>query len=103
MSEEQLNKLFIEIVAVLAHEIGHWKLGQIWKRLLRAELLAFFGAWLGYELLARGGLPSLLGLPADLSLSGQLVVLGFVASLATFPLGPLSAWRSDRSTAASWT
>jgi STE24 endopeptidase len=83
-----------EIVAVLAHEIGHWKKGHVWKRLLWAEILALAGSWLGFRLLAWPGLAGLLGLPADISLPAKMVVLGFVASLALFPLGPFSAWRS---------
>lgn len=83
-----------EIVAVLAHEIGHWKKGHIWKRLLVAEVMALAGSWISFKLLAWPGLPGLLGLPADLSLPARMVVLGFVASLALFPLGPFSAWRS---------
>jgi STE24 endopeptidase len=83
-----------EIVAVLAHEIGHWKKGHIWKRLLWAEVLAFGGAWLSFKLLAWPGLPGLLGLPPDISLPARMVVLSFVASLTLFPLGPFSAWRS---------
>ncbi|MBI2354351.1 MAG: M48 family metallopeptidase [Deltaproteobacteria bacterium] len=85
-----------EIVAVLAHGIGHWKLGHIWKRLAAAELLALAGAWISFRLLGWEGLPGLLGLPADLSLPGRMVVLGFVGSLAMFPLTPLSAWLSRR-------
>lgn len=83
-----------EIVAVLAHEIGHWKKGHIWKRLVWAELLALGGAWLSFELLRWGGLPGLVGLPTDISLPARMVVLGFVGSLVLFPLGPFSAWRS---------
>ena len=83
-----------EIVAVLAHEIGHWKKGHIWKRLVWAEIMALAGSWLGFKLLLWPGLPGLLGLPADLSLPAKMVVLGFIASLALFPLGPFSAWRS---------
>lgn len=83
-----------EIVAVLAHEIGHWKKGHIWKRLLWAEVLALAGSWLAFKLLAWQGLPGLLGLPDTLSLPAKMVILGFVASLALFPLGPFSAWRS---------
>lgn len=83
-----------EIVAVLAHEIGHWKKGHIWKRLLWAELLALAGSWLSFKLLAWPGLPGLLGLSADISLPAKIVILGFVASLALFPLSPFSAWRS---------
>lgn len=83
-----------EIVAVLAHEIGHWKKGHIWKRLLVAEVMALAGSWLAFRLLNWPGLPDLLGLPADISLPARMVVLGFVASLALFPLTPFSAWRS---------
>lgn len=83
-----------EIVAVLAHEIGHWKKGHVWKRLLWAEVLALAGAWISFRLLNWPGLPGLLGLPADISLPAKMVVLGFVASLFLFPLAPFSAWRS---------
>lgn len=83
-----------EIVAVLAHEIGHWKKGHIWKRLLWAEIMALAGSWIGFKLLAWPGLPGLLNMPGDISLPARMVLLGFVASLALFPLGPFSAWRS---------
>jgi STE24 endopeptidase len=83
-----------EIIAVLAHEIGHWKKGHIWKRLLWAEIMALAGSWISFKLLNWPGLPGLLGLPADISLPAKMVVLGFVASLVLFPLGPFSAWRS---------
>jgi len=83
-----------EIVAVLAHEIGHWKKGHVWKRLLWAELLALAGAWISFNLLNWPGLPGLLDLPAGISLPARMVVLGFIASLALFPLTPFSAWRS---------
>lgn len=85
-----------EIVAVLAHEIGHWKKGHVWKRLVVAEVMALAGSWLGFKLLYWQGLPGLLGLPADISMPARMVVLGFVASLAMFPLSPLSAWFSRR-------
>jgi STE24 endopeptidase len=85
-----------EIVAVLAHEIGHWKKGHIWKRLLTAELMALVGTWLSFRLLYWPGLPGLVGLPADTSLPARMVVLGFIGSLVLFPLTPLSAWLSRR-------
>ena len=84
-----------EIVAVLAHEIGHWKRGHIWKRLLLAEAGSLAGSWLAFQALAWKGLPGLLGY-GSLSLAAKLVVLGFVASLATFPLTPLFSWLSRR-------
>jgi STE24 endopeptidase len=83
-----------EIVAVLAHEIGHWKKGHVWKRLLWAEVLALAGSWISFKLLVWPGLPGLLALPGGISLPARMVVLGFLASLALFPLTPFSAWRS---------
>lgn len=83
-----------EIVAVLAHEIGHWKKGHIWKRLLWAEIMALAGSWISFKMLYWAGLPGLLGLPVDISLAAKMVVLGFIVSLALFPMGPFSAWRS---------
>lgn len=85
-----------EIVAVLAHEIGHWKKGHIWKRLLWAELMALAGSWLFFQLLNWPGLPGLIGLPPTISLPARMVVLGFLASLALFPFTPLGAWYSRR-------
>ncbi|QEM66826.1 M48 family metallopeptidase [Geobacter sp. FeAm09] len=83
-----------EIVAVLAHEIGHWKKGHIWKRLVTAELLALGGAWISFRLLTWPPLPGLLGFDGDLSLPSRMVIVGFIGSLALFPVTPLSAWRS---------
>ena len=91
-----LEKLSInEALAVLAHEIGHWKKGHIWKRLVKTEvvsLLMFFFSW---YILQQGWLPSLLGLE-ELSFFGQLIILGFAASILFFPLAPLSSWFSRR-------
>jgi len=84
-----------EALAVLAHEIGHWKKGHIWKRLVKTELLSLLFFWVAWYCLNQGWLPSLLGL-AELSFFSQLIVFGFVASLVFFPLTPLSSWFSRR-------
>jgi STE24 endopeptidase len=85
-----------EIVAVLAHEIGHWKKGHIWKRLLWAEVAALAGTWTSFQLLNWPGLPGVLGVPGTISLPARMVVLGLIASLALFPITPFSAWWSRR-------
>lgn len=91
-----------EILGVLAHEAGHWKLGHIWKRLLTMELVSLAICWLGWQLLAWGGVPGLFGLDS-LSFVGQVLLLGFLASLVGFPLTPISSalsrrheWQADR-------
>ena len=84
-----------EILAVLAHELGHWQQGHIRKRLLLIETAALLSFYLAYRLLAWGGLPGLIGL-TQLSLPAQFVILTFLGSLVAFPLMPLSNWLSRR-------
>jgi STE24 endopeptidase len=91
-----------EIIGVLAHEAGHWKLGHIWKRLLTMELVSLIACWLAWQLLDWGGLSMMFGLD-QISFVGQVVLLGFLASLVSFPLTPLSSalsrrheWKADR-------
>jgi len=84
-----------EIIAVLAHEVGHWKLRHVLKRLFVVEALLLGGSWLAFKLLQWEGLPGLIGLN-DASLAAQLVILGFIASLGLFPFTPLTSWLSRR-------
>jgi len=82
-----------EIIAVLAHELGHWKKGHIRKKLIMIETVSLLSFNLAYHLLAWGGLPGLLNL-TQLSLPAQFVILMFLGSLVVFPLTPLSSWLS---------
>lgn len=84
-----------EVLAVLAHEVGHWKKGHILKRLLLTESAALAICYLAYRLTAWGGLPGLFGMP-HASFPAQLVILGFLSAIAAFPLAPLSGWLSRR-------
>ncbi len=84
-----------EVLAVLAHEVGHWKKGHIWKRLVMAELGGLASCYLAYRLMGWGGLPGLLGM-GHASFAAQLVILGFLGAIAAFPLTPLSNWLSRR-------
>lgn len=84
-----------EVLAVLAHEAGHWKKRHILKRLLTSLLLALAGCYLAWRLLAWGGLPGLVGLE-QLSFYGQVMILSLLAGIAGFFLTPLSSWRSRR-------
>lgn len=90
---EQMND--DEIMGILAHEAGHWKLGHIWKRLLTMELVSLVLCWLAWRFLSWGGLAGWFSL-APLSFIGQVVLLGFLANLFSFPLTPLSSALSRR-------
>jgi STE24 endopeptidase len=90
---EQMNQE--EVLAVLAHEVGHWKKGHILKRLLFAELFSLLAIYVSFRLLGWEGLPALLGLE-QATFFARLVILGFIGSLAAFPFTPLASWNSRR-------
>ena len=84
-----------EILGVLAHEAGHWKLGHIWKRLLSMELVSLVVCWSFWRVLSWDGLSGWFGL-VELSFLGKVLLVGFLASLVSFPLTPISSLRSRR-------
>jgi STE24 endopeptidase len=84
-----------ELLAILAHEAGHWKKGHIWKRLVLMEAAALGLFYVVHLLISWGGLPALFGLNGG-SFAAQVVMVSFLSSLAAFPLTPLSSWLSRR-------
>jgi STE24 endopeptidase len=84
-----------EILAVLAHEVGHWKKRHVLKRLAMTEVMAFCGLYLVYVLLHRDELPGLLGY-TELSFYARFLIIGFLGSLVMFPLTPLFSALSRR-------
>ncbi|MFN7537397.1 MAG: M48 family metallopeptidase [Burkholderiales bacterium] len=88
-----------EVEAVLAHELGHFKLRHIWKRMALsfALTLAFFAllGWLANQVwfyTGLGVLPSLTQ-PND---ALALILFFFALPVFTFLLGPLGSWASRR-------
>lgn len=81
-----------EILAILAHEAGHWKKHHVIKRLVVMEMVALAGMYL-FFVLARGeGLVDLFGL-AQSTMYAKLLLAGFVISLTAYPFQPLmSSW-----------
>jgi STE24 endopeptidase len=91
-----------EIVAVLAHEVGHWKKKHVLKRIILTETVALGAIFLAYKLLAWESLPGMVGLQQG-SFYVRVVILGFLASLLMFPLTPALSllsrkheWQADR-------
>ena len=84
-----------EILAVLAHEIGHWKKRHVLKRLILSQIAAFCGLYLAYVLVQSDALPGLLGY-AELSLYARFLIVGLLGSLVMFPLTPLFSALSRR-------
>lgn len=84
-----------EILAVLAHEVGHWKKRHVLKRIIITEMAAFAGLFIAYHLLQWDGLPSIIG-SGPLSFYAKVIVVGFLGSLAMFPLTPFFSFLSRK-------
>jgi STE24 endopeptidase len=81
-----------QILAVLAHELGHWKKHHVLVRMLVMLALLVAGAYLAFSLVPSATLPELVGLSAA-SFPARIVILLVAASTLLFPLTPLfSAW-----------
>ena len=81
-----------QILAVLAHELGHWKKQHVLTRLIAMQVLLFIAAYLAFRLVPSASLPELLGL-ASASFPARVLILGVAGSLLMFPLTPLfAAW-----------
>jgi STE24 endopeptidase len=90
---ESMNRR--EILAVLAHEVGHWKKKHVLKRIVLTEIVALGTFFLAYKLIAWDGLPGVIGLKHG-SFYVRLVILGFLGSLLMFPLTPVLSFLSRR-------
>ncbi len=77
-----------EILAVLAHEVGHWKKKHLLKRIVVSESLALLLSYAAFRMLETGFLAKLFQLQND-TFFAKLIILGFLLSLAYFPLQPL--------------
>jgi len=79
-----------EIAAVLAHEIGHWKLRHVFKQLVLMEILSFAGFYLVFRLMGWPLLYETFGFDAPLPYAG-LLLAAVVLKPAAFFLSPLGA------------
>jgi STE24 endopeptidase len=81
-----------QILAVLAHELGHWKKHHVLFRMLAMQVLLVTGAYLAFRLAPSAMLPGLVGL-GSASFPARVVILMMTASALMFPLTPLfAAW-----------
>src|SRR3989338_2505568 len=87
-----LEKMDIdETVAVLAHEIGHWKKKHMLKRIIVSEVIAFIAIYISFKILQTDFLLKMFSVKAD-SFFAKIVILGFIGGIAVFPLSPLAAY-----------
>lgn len=77
-----------EILAVLAHEIGHWKKRHVFKSIVLMQLLSFVGLYAAYHLVQGNALSALFGLDVQTVL-GKFMLLSFIGGMIMFPLHPV--------------
>jgi len=77
-----------EILAVLAHEAGHWKKRHLLKGILISQVMALAGAYLAYHFTRTDILTDIFRIKPS-SFPAKLIILGFVGSVVSFPLNPL--------------
>ena len=83
---EKMNR--DEILAVLAHEAGHWKKKHVLKHIITTEVIAFVGIYIAFYVLQTDFLIDLFVIKQS-SLFVKLILLGFIGSIILFPFGPL--------------
>ncbi|MFO7765282.1 MAG: M48 family metallopeptidase [Pelovirga sp.] len=88
---EQLNDE--ELLAVLAHELGHWRLGHLRQRLIKSQVVALLSCLVAFYLLGSQVVPSWFGFEG-LSFAAQVVLLGWLAAQLGFFWAPVSNWWS---------
>lgn len=82
-----------EILSILAHELGHYKLGHIWQRMAESALFFFAGfAFLDWAF--TGGLARAFGLAADYGVI--LIAVLIIAEPILHLLSPLTSFLSRR-------
>lgn len=90
---EQLNEK--QLLAVLAHELGHWQCGHIRQRLIKSQFVILACCYGGFLLLQKQYLVGWFGLD-QLSFAGQVLLLGWFGGLGGFFWTPVSSWWSRR-------
>lgn len=84
-----------ELLAVLAHELGHWREKHVFQRFVLSQVQALVLCYLGFRFIGWEGAPVLVG-AEQLSFFGRALVFLFVSSLAFAVLSPLASYWSRR-------
>jgi STE24 endopeptidase len=84
-----------EILAVLAHEAGHWKKRHVLKMIIGMEIISFIGIYISFRVLRTDLLLDIFGIQQG-TFFAKVLLLGFLGGIALFPFTPLSSYISRR-------
>ena len=84
-----------EILAVLAHEAGHWKKKHVLKRIVAFECLSLVVAYIAFRILSTDILSNIFHIQGE-TFFAKLIILGFIFGIVSFPFTPVSSYISRR-------
>jgi len=84
-----------EVLAVLAHEAGHWKKKHVLKMIALFETLSLIGAYAAFRILQSNVLADIFHIQGE-AFFAKLIILGFIAGIVFFPFTPLFSAFSRR-------
>jgi STE24 endopeptidase len=87
-----------EILAVLAHEIGHWKKKHVLQHLILLEIVSFVGLWGVAKLLDWPTLYGAFGFQKPISYAGLFLIGAYISLVGYFatPLGSVISRKFER-------
>jgi STE24 endopeptidase len=85
-----------EILAVLAHEAGHWKKKHLLKSLIIFETAALVFIYIAFIILEQRYLASIFNIKSPDPFFAEVIILLFMSGILIFPLTPLFCWFSRR-------
>ncbi|RJQ42039.1 MAG: M48 family peptidase [Nitrospiraceae bacterium] len=84
-----------EILSVLAHEAGHWKKKHVLKMIIVVEALSLIGIYASFIIIKSGILAEIFNIKND-TIFANLLILGLVGGIISFPLTPIFSYFSRR-------
>ena len=76
-----------EILAVLAHEIGHWKKRHMLKTIIAFEVFSFIALYLSFKVIQSDALLTLFHIRTN-TLFAKFIILAFLADILSLPVTP---------------
>lgn len=84
-----------EILSVLAHEAGHWKKKHVIKMIIVVEAMSLIGIYASFIMIKSGIPAGIFNIQND-TIFANLLILGFVGGIVSFPLTPIFSYFSRR-------
>jgi STE24 endopeptidase len=84
-----------EVLAVLAHEAGHWKKKHVLKLIVISEIISLAAIYISFRILQTDILTNIFRIE-HYTFFAKVIILGFLGSIVSFPFTPLGNYISRR-------